>query len=180
MTTHYTIALINYKIDFKVTYRDGKFRKLEHLRGRLNQQLMNSLGKIIPQAENELSNFIVHFKGRVSYEKEVKTQSSFNLFNSEWYSFYRKNNNYIDPKFTGADGAALKQIINYLTKINNGNQAAALKNWKLILNSWEDLSEFHQKQMDLKYINSKLNVIIREIIRESEGNITQSGGTVRL
>lgn len=181
MTSHYTIQLINYKIDFKATYRDGKFRKLEHLRGRMNQSLMNSLGNVIPQVESDLESFTKQFTGRVAYVKEVeKSKTEFSKFLSSWYQFYRKENNNLDPKHAGAETNSLKAIIIYLQKINNGNEAAALANWKLILNNWENLSEFHQKQMDLKYINSKLNVIIREIIREKGSDTSKSGGTVRL
>jgi hypothetical protein len=181
MTTHYTIQLTNYKIDFKATYRDGKFRKLEHLRGRMNQSLMDSLGKVIPQLESELETFIKKFAGRVSYTKEAGGQKTeFSKFLSAWYQFYRKENNNLDPKHAGAETNALKAIIVYLKKINNGDETAALANWNLLLNSWDSLSEFHQKQMDLKYINSKLNVIIREIIRENGVNTTGDNSSVSI
>jgi hypothetical protein len=106
--------------------------------------------------------------------------SLFSQFNSAWFAFFRKENNNIDPKFTGADGASLNQIIIYLKRINNGDEAAALANWDLILSNWDELSEFHQKQVDLKYINSKLNVIIREIIQNTGGNTSGDHGSITL
>lgn len=181
MTTHHNIKISSTSTEFKATYRDGKFRKLEHLRGKLDQTMLNSLGKVIPQKESELEAFINQFKDRVIYTSESKKEVSiFSQFNTAWFAFFRKENNNIDPKFTGADGKALKQIIAYLKNINNGDEAAALSNWNLLLNSWESLSEFHQAQTDLKYINSKLNVIIREIIRKNGVNTSGDNSSVSI
>lgn len=169
MTTHYTIQLTNYKIDFKATYRDGKFRKLEHLRGRMNQSLMDSLGKVIPQLESELETFIKKFAGRVSYTKEAGGQkTAFTKFKDAWFAFYQKEHNR-KPKFTGADGKALNQTIKYLVDEHN-DEAAALTVWSFILENWHHLSEFYRKQQDLKIINSKLNVIITELSNKHTSN----------
>lgn len=181
MTTHHNIKIASTSTEFKVTYRDGKFRKLEHLRGTLDQTMLNSLGKVIPQKESELEGFINQFKDKVIYTSENKKPVSiFSQFNGAWFAFFRKENNNIDPKFTAADGVALKQIITYLKSINNGDETAALANWNLLLSNWSSLSEFHQKQMDLKYINSKLNVIIREIIRNNGGNTSGDNSSVSI
>lgn len=181
MTTHYNIHIIAFKIDLKATYRDGKFRKLEHLRGGLEQKVLNSIGRTIPKNEADFDAFKKEFKGKVVYTtQEKKIVTIYSQFNSAWFQFFSKENN-IPPKFTAADGKALKQIINYLTSINNGDEAAALGNFNLLLNNWHELSEFHQKQIDLKYINSKLNVIIREIVRNTgTGNATATNGSVSL
>lgn len=181
MTTHHNIHIIKTQTDLKLTYRDGKFKKIEHLRGDLDEIAIKYLGVLIPPKEAELPEFIRQRAETVIYTSEAKKDKSiFSQFNSAWFLFYRKNNNYIDPKFTGADGSALKQIINYLKGINNNDEAAALTNWQLILDSWDSLSEFHQKQMDLKYINSKLNVIIREIIREKGTNTSGDNSSVSI
>ncbi len=182
MTKHYNIRLEKSETDLKLTYRDGKFRKLEHLRGVLDSEKIKYIGLVIPPKEVDLDEFIESMKGRVSYTSlsENKIASIFSQFNSEWFEFFRKENDSLDPKFTGADGAALKQIITYLKQINNGSETAALANWKLLLSSWNSLSDFHQKQTDLKYINSKLNVIIREIIRNNGSNATGSDSSVTL
>lgn len=181
MTTHHNIHLVKSKTDIKVTYRDGKFKKLEHLRGKLDQVMLNVLGRAVPQQEKDLPTFIEGWKGKVVYTtQEKKIVTIYSQFNSAWFQFFTKENN-IPPKFTAADGKALKQIINYLTSINNGDEAAALGNFNLLLNNWHELSEFHQKQIDLKYINSKLNVIIREIVRNTgTGNATATNGSVSL
>ena len=182
MNTHHNIHLVKTKTDLKITYRDGKFQNLKHLRGNFDANVIKHIGLVIPPKETDLNAFMQAMEGRVIYTdlSESKVVSIFAKFNSEWFIFFRKNNNYIDPKFTGADGKALNQIISYLKDINNGDEAAAIENWKMILDNWKDLSDFHQKQMDLKYINSKMNVIIREIINNKGGNTSGANGTVRL
>lgn len=182
MTTHYNIALTKTNTDLKLTYRDGKFKKLEHLRGTITDEMMKYLGLIIPPKETDLNEWTSVMAGKVVYTNITpqKSQSIYNQFNSVWFSFFRKENNGIDPKFTGADGLALKQIINYLKSINNADETAALANWNLLLDNWGSLSEFHQTQTDLKYINSKLNVIIREIIRKNGGNTSGDNNTVSI
>ena len=144
MTTQYTIAITKTNTYFKVTYRDAKFRRLEHLRGKFDQEMMNALGKVIPQQEKDLPNFLKNFYNRVSYTAlpTNKAVSIYSEFNSAWFKFFRKQNNGIDPKFTGADGMAMKQIINYLKDINGGDEAAALSNWFLILDNWKLLIRF--------------------------------------
>ena len=159
MTTHYNIHIISSKTDLKVTYRDNKFRKLEHLRGTLNQTMMNALGKVIPVKETDFDQFIATYKDRVTYTSEqTKPKTVYSQFLDEWYAFYNKFVG-LAPKFTGADGKALKQIIAYL-KILGGTDQEALLLWQLILSKWDTLDKFHQKKTDLKYINSQLNIIL--------------------
>lgn len=182
MTTHYNIQLVKTQTNLKLTYRDGKFKKLEHMRGILDHNMIKHIGIVIPPKESDLNAFMAAMEDRAIYTNESanKVASLFSQFNSAWFAFFRKGNNQIDPKFTGADGIALKQIINYLKSINNGDEAAALSNWNLLLKNWENLSEFHQKQTDLKYINSKLNVIIREIIRNNGTDTSGTNGSVSI
>lgn len=181
MTTHYNINLVKTNTDLKLTYRDGKFQNLKHLRGVFDAVMIKYIGFVIPPKESDLDAFILAEKGKVIYTSEVKkTVSIFSQFNAVWFVFFRKENSNIEPKFTGADGRALNQIISHFKSINNGNEAAALANWNLLLENWSELSEFHQKQMDLKYINSKLNVIIREIIKNNGGNASGTNGSVSL
>jgi hypothetical protein len=181
MTTHHNIHLIKTKTDLKVTYRDGRFLQIKKLRGTLNAEMIKYIGYVIPPEEKDLDAFIKINKDKVIYTSESKKPVSiFSQFNSAWFAFFRIENNNIDPKFTGADGQALKQIIKYLKSINNGDETAALANWHLLLNSWDSLSEFHQAQTDLKYINSKLNVIIREIIRKNGINSSGDNSSVSI
>ncbi|MCI2229563.1 hypothetical protein MC378_10325 [Polaribacter sp. MSW13] len=180
MTTHHNIHLVKTKTDLKLTYRDGKFKKIEHLRGAVDASILKHIGIVIPPKESDLNAFMKAMEGRALYTSEQKIVSLFSKFNTVWFAFFRKENNNIDPKFTGADGKALNQIITYLKNINTGDEAAALANWQLLLDNWSSLSEFHQKQTDLKYINSKLNVIIREIIHNNGGNTSGTNGSVSI
>lgn len=182
MTTHYNLHIISTKTDVKLTYKDGVFKKMEHLRGALDEVQLKAIGQVIPKQEKDTETFQENYKRYVIYSSlsENKVISVFSQFNSAWFAFFRKENHNLDPKFTGADGIALKQIINYLKKINTGDEAAALANWNLLLDNWNSLSDFHQKQTDLKYINSKLNVIIREIINNNGGNTAGNNGSVSI
>lgn len=179
MTHHYNIEIISTKTTLKATYRNGKFRKLEHLRGKLDREIMDALGKVIPVTEAAFSHFNKKWLNKVNYEIEVKnTKSLYSQFLQEWFKFYEDLTD-LKPKFTGADGNALKQIINYLKK-QSTNDGEALATWQLILDSWGELNEFHQQNTDLKYINSKLNVIIREIKQKKSTNVSGTNRNIEL
>jgi hypothetical protein len=75
MTTHHNIHLVKSKTDIKVTYRDGKFRKLEHLRGKLDQVMLNIIGRAVPQQEKDLPAFVEGWKDKVIYTTQEKKNS---------------------------------------------------------------------------------------------------------
>jgi len=169
MTNHYNIHIISSKTDLKVTYRDKKFRKIEHLRGTLDQTMMNALGKIIPVKEDNFDNFIANWKAKVIYTPEqTKPKTIYSQFLSEWNDFYIKFVG-LPPKFSGADGNALKQIITYLKQLG-GTDQEALVLWQLILQKWNTLNKFHQDNTDLKYINSQLNKILQNVKGTNQTN----------
>ena len=163
MTTNHNIHLPKYKTDFKATYRDGKFRKLEHLRGTLSQEILNALGNVVPKDESELEAFKLKFAGKVEYTSEaVKPKTNFTKFMDAWKSFYKKEKGFY-PKIDVAERVSLVAIIKYLKSINTDDEDAALLNWQLILDNWAMLPDFYQKKTDLKKINSNFNVIITEL-----------------
>jgi hypothetical protein len=101
---------------------------------------------------------------RVTYrEEEANPPSLYTLFLDEWFAFYHRQFG-LSPKFTGADGKALKQIITYLTG-NSADEEEALATWLYLLQHWGQLDEFHQRNTDLKYINSQLNKILQNAKR---------------
>jgi len=165
MTTHYNIEITATQTHLKVTYRDGKFRKLEHLRGVISKDMLKNIGRIIPPKESDFSAFVKEFTNRVSYTRITQEKSLYSQFLSEWAIFY-ENFTQLPPKFTGADGAALKGIIGYLKKVST-NENEALELWKVLLSQWDTLNDFHKANTDLKYFNSKLNIILNGIFRQN-------------
>lgn len=180
MTRHYTVEITETTAKLKLTYRNGNFKRLEHLTGKINNQTIKEIGRIIPPKETDLEAFKQSFEGKITYTAEVKQKSLYTHFLETWYLYYRNENNGIDPKFTGVDGKALKQIIAYLKQINGGNERVALNNWKQILSKYHELKEFHRDNLDLKYINSRLNVIIREIIKNNGTNPSSANSSVSI
>ncbi len=169
MTQHYSIEIISKKVFLKATYRSGKFRRIEHLRGKLDRELMNSIGKVIPVKEEEIADMNKKWFSKVNYRIEVKQVKSLNKqFVEAWFKFYEDLTG-VSPKFNAVDGNAIKQIMNYLKSVSI-DENEALATWEVILESWNTLDEFHQKQTDLKYINSKLNVIIKQVKQGAETN----------
>lgn len=178
MTNHYNIEVIQTGTHFKATYRDKKFRKLEHLRGVLTKEMMREIGRIIPRNEDDISEFTQQHYLKVTYHRIATEKSLYTLFMEAWYRFY-EDYTQLPPKFTGADGNALKAIITYLKQIG-GSDGEALEAWKLILNKWGSLNDFHKANTDLKYINSKLNVIIKAIKHQNQTYAKGTGGSIQL
>lgn len=174
MTNHYTIEVIQTQTFFKVTYRDDKFRKLEHLRGKLDDAMLRQLGRIIPRLEANIEAFKIQHHANVNYTIITQVKSQFTLFKDTWETFYESFYQ-LPPKFTGTEGNALKGIITHLTRIGK-SETEALALWQIILQKWHTLSDFHQQNADLKYINSKLNIILNAIKQQ---NNTYASGTDR-
>lgn len=171
MTTHYNIHLIKANADFKLTYRNGKFRKIEHLRGKLNQTIVDAIGKAIPLEETRISEFNKIWFQKIDYTIEVKKEETIlQRCTNTWFVFYKENHAEMSPKHTGADTNALKQIIKYF-RTHTTTEDEIHASWQALLDNWDCLTEFHRKQVDLKYINSKLNVIIKQI-REKNGSVS--------
>ena len=69
-------------------------------------------------------------------------------------------------KINGAEGNALKQIITYLKSVAKSKgyeESSCIQSFEYILNSWEMLDDFTQKQIKLVQINSNLTNIINQI-----------------
>lgn len=158
----------------KLTYKNKRFLAVKHISGTFDEFVIRHLGAILPVYENEVTAKTTEYTGKVTYSLEVKTKTLYTQFNEAWHLFY-ENTKQIPPKFTGADGKALKQIIAYLTK-TAATEQEALESWKHVLNNWHVLKEFHKQNTDLKYINSRLNIIIDEI-RCANGIATDGSGS---
>ena len=72
--------------------------------------------------------------------------SLYGKFLDEWFAFYKRLYGF-PPKFTGADGKALKQIISYLQQVS-ANDIEALSTWQYLLGNWQKMDEFHQRNTE--------------------------------
>lgn len=178
MTEYYNIEVIKTQTHFKVTYRDNKFRKLEHLRGDLNDAMLKQLGRIIPRTTTDFKAFTDTYKETVKYIQLETEKSQYSEFLTAWNVFY-EDYYQLPPKFTGAEGKALKSIMTHLTRIGK-TESEALALWQIILQKWHTLNEFHQANADLKYINSKLNIIINAIKQQSNTYTAGTNSSVEL
>ena len=161
----YIVTIRSCAVVVKLTYKEGgKFSKLEVKKGTLEGEYLKQIGLLIPPLENLIEEWQGVWGDRVTYRKEgVNPPSLYVLFLDEWFAFYNRLFGFA-PKFTGADGKALKQIITYLTN-NSADETEALVTWQYLLQHWQKLDEFHQRNTDLKYINSQLNKILQNAKR---------------
>lgn len=160
MTEHLIIFLKKPNKQLKATYRNGKLKKLDL--PMLKPEFLTAIGSVLPPTLSDLERFTQQWKDKVDYQlAEKKAGSLFKEMNDAWFVFYEEFMG-IKPKFTGADGKALKEIEAYLMEIHQ-NTSSTLEFWKIILENWKYLDKFHLKNTDLKYISTRLNVIINEI-----------------
>lgn len=181
-TQYYQATITKINTLILLDYVQGKFKRLEIKKGSMNAKTLNQLFRIVPLNESDFAAYEKEFAGKVEYSKLDKKHggqkskarpSGYSKFNSAWFTFYR-NQHDMKPKFDGAEGKALKSIIDYLTEIS-GSENAALELWQAILQNWEQLDPFHQKNCNLKYINSNLNKIMTNVKdRNQKGAITDS------
>lgn len=173
MTTHYHIQHYKTNTFFKATYRAGKFKRLEHVKGKLSQKILDHIGIVIPLFEKDIESYKQRWAGMVNYQQQkAKPKSIYSQFSAAWFTFYEKRTGF-SPKFTGADGRHLKQIITYLKSISK-DEAEALATWQALLSNWQTLDAFHQKNTDLKYINSQLNKILQNAKEQANSNPANS------
>ena len=173
MTTHYKIQLTDSDVSLKLSYRSGKFFRLERTKGKLPDNHLRYVGKIIPPTENQIGAYQAAFADKVSYEAITKEKSQFSKFNNAWFSFYEDFTG-LPPKFGAADGMHLKKIMKHLETVG-GSQTEAFQLWETILAAWPKLSDFHKENTDLKYINSRLNVLLNAVKKAI--NTSTVGGT---
>lgn len=114
------------------------------------------------------TDFDANLKKILKKEKQVAPE--FSEMMAAYFDWYKSRNSNIAPKIDGGDGNALKSIISYLKTIYNskpepkGKMEDEIKGmWSYILQNWNKMDAFFQKQTKLTQINSNLNNIINEI-----------------
>jgi len=166
MTTHYTIYREKDNLKLKVSFRGGKFFRVEVLSGKLTGTALDRFGIIIPLMEAEMDTYRAQFKRHFTYTAITKKKSTFTHFTDAWFNFYEDYKE-IAPKFAKKDGNAIKSIITYLKKVS-GTEEEALELWRVILGNWKHLDDFHQKNTDLTYIEGQMNKIISNVKKLSK------------
>jgi len=162
-TTHYHMEIASSQSKMKLTYQGGKLKKLELVMKQPTPEQWRRIGDAVPMQEAFIPDFTKHYDGKITYTPIVVEKSLYTQFTDTWFDFVMKVNSGIEPKFTGADGKALKQIIKYLSELT-GADDTALETWTQVLAGYEHLSPFHKKNfLSLLYVNSKLNLIIKEL-----------------
>ena len=167
----YTVTIHRTHTLLKLTYQKGELCKIEIKSGCLNRQQYQQLGAILPPREEDIERYQEQWNGSVSYREDVpEPLSLYGKFLDEWFAFYKHLYGF-PPKFTGADGKALKQIISYLQQVS-ANDTEALATWQYLLSNCQKMDAFHQKNTDLKYINSQLNKILQNAKRGNSSATT--------
>ncbi|HLS12201.1 MAG TPA: hypothetical protein VK050_08565 [Flavobacteriaceae bacterium] len=170
---HYILHIIKQNVRFRVTYRNGRFFRLERMSGFLETDDFKHIGQIIPVQEKDIDFYIDTFDQRITYTKpEPKPKTTYQEFVAVWHNFYHAHYG-IEPRFNATEGRHLKQLIAYLKKIS-GTSADALAIWQQLLSNWNKLDKFHQRNADLKYINSNINRIIENVKKPSNTKTSYS------
>lgn len=173
MTVHYRLTLTKSDTVFKVTYRSGKFKRIEKTKGELTDKQLVHLGRVIPPVESQIQTFNETFHDSITiepFEAKKGGKTLYSEFISAWFLFYEKFTG-IEYSFSGIDGKAVHQIIAKLMKLC-GDESEALQVWNILLDSWKNLDKFHHQHTDLKYINSQLNNLLVAIKKSTADNGT--------
>ena len=118
----------------------------------------------------------------IPYTKTTNSKPNNNNIYTDCVSVYDafiKNRLDMPAKINGAEGNALKQIIAYLNrsaKDKGLNDESTIDGFKFILNSWDKLEPFLQKQIKLTQINSNLTNIINDLKNGKGQSKTSASG----
>jgi hypothetical protein len=119
---------------------------------------------------------------KTTKEKKINTSNIFPGFMKDYYDFFHKRTD-VKPKITGADGKALKEIIKHLVYITKDKfkeledpevEKKAREGWQVMLNNWDAIDPFLQKQIKLIQINGNFNNIIENLKNGKRNTINQS------
>lgn len=172
----YLLTFKKHPCKFIVTYYNGSFRRVEYKSGNLPSKVYQKLMIAIPYIEKDIKSTINELAGEINYQeiKEQDKASIYKRFMDRYFSFYDSISGGLTPKITGAEGKALKEIINHFNKMS-ATEDEAYSVWCIMLNKWDNLEDFYKKQTSLKQINSNLNTLLIQIKNgKSSNNKTSS------
>ncbi len=82
-------------------------------------------------------------------------------FMNVYFHFYQTMNKGIKPLIQQPDAKVMKSIMSYLMRESHTKDyEGALQSWEYILNNWEKLPEYYQRQTKLTNIYRNLNEIL--------------------
>lgn len=168
--TNYILHITASNTKFVISYKNAKFHKLVHKSGKFKEKKhFNHLMVVVPQDENEMDLYKTHFAPKVEYTLQEKqnTKTLYSTLLDTYFKFY-ENENQLTPRMNATEGKALKSIITHLKNICI-DDLEVIETWKVLLTNWYRLDDFYQQQIELRQINSNINIILRQI---KNGNST--------
>jgi len=166
MTTHYILTITGDSINvaFQLTYKAGKFSRLQWKRGKMaTVKQWNWLMNLVPESETEINAKQERYSTYgVAYEvmSDNKPKSLHSKFMNAYTAFYATTTG-MAPRINRVEGVALSSIIKHLLSLSNENEA--LEVWGAILANWKLLKPYYREKMELRHINSNLTNILRQL-----------------
>jgi len=146
---------------FLAEYKNGKFHKVTHIRGKFNKDQFIQLMKVVPMVEKHLPIFRKYWSGKIEYKELVKSKSLYTMM-IDAYAYFYETETKLKPVIDGVAGRAMKQLITKL-KTQTPDEDEVLAVFQTLLDRWCDVPEFYQNQMELRQINSNINILLKAL-----------------
>lgn len=143
---------------FIATYQGKLLKRLERKRGTLSAPQWDALMKIVPSSPEQIDDYVNRYSN-VRYERAEQTNQS--LFSTllDIYATWYQSQTGISPRINGITGMHLNQMIDFLKKQSADDNEVKII-FESIFNNWHLLPDFYQKQIELRQINSNINIIL--------------------
>lgn len=182
----YNLKFINAETDGVVFKSEPEEKKETKAKKRNVRMVVQKGSESNPDNNKTIDNNLLFPEGN------IKGESVFKKASEVYFDFYKKMND-VSPKFDGADGKALKSIIEYFKKLHK-EEVANGKTGKesgefitdaliYIFDNWGLQVDFIRNQTKMTQINSNLNNIINKIrnakSKSTSGNSDKGNSGVR-
>ena len=151
---------------------DGRKRILKASLQEADNQHIKDDKPVVRKSKSSISNsenIIIQDNNTDNNTSNNGEKSPYTNFVAVYDEFLKKRIG-VGVKMNGAEGKALKQIIQYLSnEVKGESQSELVEAWRFILDRWESLDEFHKKQMKLTQINSNLINILNQLRNNGKG-----------
>jgi hypothetical protein len=119
---------------------------------------------VVPMLEKDIPAINEAFSERVHYEPLDAATTPENLFKemmASYFSFYEDKTT-LKPRINATEGQAMKAIIKHLTTLSPSPEEV-LAMWQQLLSNWSTLPIFYLSQMELRQINSNINILLNHL-----------------